>query len=455
MPQIFGTSGIRGLVNRELTVELALKIGLAISTYTKSGKILVAHDTRTSAQMIEQALTAGLLSGGSKVYRIGLAPTPVLAYLTRNMKMDTGIMITASHNPPQYNGIKPFNKEGIAYGEEEQKVIENIIESGSYVRCEWKDVKNVETFVNAYKKYVNAIVNSINLNRSWTIVLDPGCGASSILAPKLFKELGCTIYTVNANPNGFFTARSPDPKPENLLSLCSLVKFVGADIGFAYDGDADRVVVVDKHGTVVPLDVMFASYASYIVEHYGGGLVIANVEASLCIDEAVKSVGGEVIRTKVGDVYIAEAIKKHNAVFGGEPCGAWIHPQYHLCPDGILSSVLILKALEESKTSLSSFVSKVKSYPIVRRNVPCENKLKQLVMNKIEISLKEVFSDIKEVLTVDGVWIRLQRGWILIRPSGTEPLIRITAEAKTESLAKEYVSKALSFVSKVIREVKI
>ncbi|HYB93085.1 MAG TPA: phosphoglucosamine mutase, partial [archaeon] len=252
-----------------------------------------------------------------------------------------------------------------------------------------------------------------------------------------------------AQPDGFFPARSPEPKPETLTELCNVTRQLGADIGIAYDGDGDRMAAVNEKGVTVPQDLMLAAYSRYIVKNKGGGTIITHVDASRCIEEAVKPYGGKVIRTPVGDVNIALAIKKHNAVFGGEPVGSWIHPKHHFCPDGILSSALLLQALEEENKTLSQFVSGIREYPLLRDKVHCPNELKQTVMKKIQKAAPAKFPKILNTLTVDGLRFELTEGWIVIRPSGTEPAIRVTVEAKTEEEAKRLLDKALSLIRHV------
>jgi len=239
---------------------------------------------------------------------------------------------------------------------------------------------------------------------------------------------------------------------ESLKPLCRIVREFRANVGFAYDGDGDRMVAVDEKGNFAPLDQTLALYAAYTIEKAGGGTVVTHVEASMCIDKIVEETGGKVIRTRIGDVNIAEAMKRYRAVFGGEPCGAWIHPRYHYCPDGILSSVLMLKMLEERKAELSRLLERVPQYPILREKIGCPHMLKEKVMQRIEREIDSVFPNFKEKLTVDGVRLSLSEGWVLVRPSGTEPLIRITAEAERREVADEIMRKTLHFVSRVIKE---
>ena len=446
MKRLFGTSGIRARANVELTPELALKVGSALATYTGGGEVLVAHDTRTSAQMLESALISGLIAGGCTVHRVGLAPTPVLAYLTKRLGMDAGVMLTASHNPPEYNGIKIFTAEGVAFPPKEQERLESIIAEEKYRRVDWRSLGRVVDASGAVELYVESVRELVSLSREWRVVLDTGCGATSILAPKLFRELGCKVYSLNAQPDGFFPGRSPNPTEEALKTAMDVVRGLEADVGFAYDGDGDRMVMLTEQGNYAPLDQSLAAYSDYILDRKGGGVIVTNVEASMVLEEVVEARGGRVVRTRVGDVAIVDAMLRHNAVFGGEPCGAWVHPQHHHAPDGTLSSLLVVDALEKTGLKPSEFLARVPVYPVIRRNVPCRNELKPKVMAEVEARISEVFAGVSDVLKVDGVAARMSDGWVLIRPSGTEPVIRITVEGRSEERARELADEATRLV---------
>ena len=454
MPKLFGTSGIRGIANREVTSELALKVGLALATYIENGSFLVARDTRVSGEMIENALTAGILAGGANANKLGIAPTPALAFLTKKHGLNAGVMITASHNPPEYNGIKIFNSDSTGFNEKQQEEIEKIIEHENFRLAEWNKIGKCVDVKYWIKDYIHQILGSLSFKKSWFVVIDPGCGATSAVAPFIFRELGCKVRALNAQPDGFFPGRSPLPDRESLKPLGSVVRELKADVGIAYDGDGDRVVFIDENGNFVSLDQSLALYAAYVIEKNRGGTVVTHVEASMCVEDTVEKLGGKVLRTKVGDVSIANAMKNCGAVFGGEPCGAWIHPEHHFCPDGILSSVLFLKMLDEKDAKLSELISQVPSYPILREKVECPNNFKETVMRKVESKIAEVFPDFKDKITVDGVRLSLSDGWILIRPSGTEPVIRITAEARDYTVANEIMQKTLVFVNRLVREAK-
>jgi phosphoglucosamine mutase len=453
LSKLFGSSGVRGVVNVDLTPLLAVKIGLAVATFSKAKKVVVARDTRVSGLMLEDALVSGLLAGGATVDSLGILPTPVLAYLTKKLGADAGVMITASHNPPEYNGIKVFDGDGASYDEKSQEEVEKIVRRESFGLVDWKSV-GVVASKDASHLYIDMIKANVKLHKKWHVVVDCGCGATYNLAPKILTELGCKVTAINAQPDGFFPARSPEPDAESLKSMARVVQELDADLGIAYDGDGDRTAFIDEEGNSVNFDHVLAAYAAYIAKKVKGGTVVTNVEASMCVERMVEAYGGRVLRTKVGDIYITEAIKRYGAVFGGEPCGAWVHPRFHYCPDGILSSVLLLKALEDEGRKLSEFISEVPRYPVIRKNVACKNEDKYKVVEKLGEKLKAVFPDYKDFSKIDGPRLALKNGWILVRASGTEPLIRLTVEGESTKAAKEIMEKSLKLVGKLVEGVK-
>jgi phosphoglucosamine mutase len=449
MGKMFGSSGVRGLANVELTPTLTCKVGGAIAAYSKAKRAVVARDTRVSGCMIQDALVSSLLSAGITVYLADVVPTPVAAYATRYYGADVGFMITASHNPPQYNGIKVFNPETLSYVDADQDAVEKNIAENRYARADWRALG--ETFaVDASLPYFEMAKKAVSLKKKWHVIVDPGCGAAYSVAPRLLKMLGCKVTALNSQPDGHFPARSSEPTAESLKNLSDIVRVLGADIGIAFDGDADRVAFVDEKGVFVNFDRSLAAYSAYILKKTGGGVVATNVEASMCVETMAERFGGKVVRTKVGDIYVSEAIKRDKAVFGGEPCGAWVHPEQHYCPDGPLSAALFLKALESEGKTVSQFIDEVPEYITLRENIKCPNESKKKAVAAIAATIKKDFPGYTDFSTIDGVRLALKNGWFLIRASGTEPLIRITVEGESAKVAKELMLKATELIRKQI-----
>ncbi len=434
----FGSSGIRGVVNTEITSESALCIGRAVGS--EYHDVVVGRDPRTSSEMIEYAAISGLLSMGCQVTRVGMVATPTLAYAARSH--DCGVMITASHNPPEYAGVKLFNPDGMAFDSGQQESIERSIEGADFKLTSWDGIHPVRTDKNAVSDHISMILSSIRIGKQMLVVVDCGCGAASLTTPYLLRELGCNVITLNSQPDGFFPGRSSEPKEENLASLRSLVREVHADVGIAHDGDADRMVAVDDTGRFVSNDKLLAFFGMREAERS----MVVPVDTSMLIDAVLPGV--TITRTRVGDVYVAEEIKRTLADFGGEASGTWIFPKVSYCPDGIYAAARLVEIISREEGRFSDHISALPEYEIKRGTLPYRGGIGgRDGMNRIEEELRTVpgFTDIN---TLDGVRIALDDAWALVRPSGTEPLIRITVEGKTKAV----VDILYLHIEKIIKE---
>ncbi len=449
MAKLFGSSGVRGLANIDLTPALACRVASAVATHAKAKKAIVARDTRVSGCMLEDALVSGLVSTGTDVLLLGMVPTPVLAYVAKALGADAGFMLTASHNPPQYNGIKVFNGDSLSYTDEDQDAVEKIVADGTFGLADWRELGRV-TSVDAGQIYLDMVAKAVSLKKQWKVVVDPGCGAAFNIAPQIFNALGCKVTALNAQPDGYFPARKSEPTAESLQNLAKTVKSLGADIGIAFDGDADRVAFVDEKGVFVSFDRSLAAYGAFALKRNGGGTIVTTIEASMCVETMAQKYGGKVVRTKVGDIYVSEALKRDGGIFGGEPCGAWVHPQMHLCPDGPLSAALFLAALEEEEKSVSEFISEVPEYITERVNIACKNEQKYKLVELLGKVLKAEFPAYTVFSALDGARLALKNGWLLVRASGTEPLIRLTVEGESQMAAKDITAKATALIHKQI-----
>jgi len=449
--RLFGTSGIRGVANLEISPSLSYKVGLSLADKLGDGRVVIGYDTRTSSQMLSSAIVSGVCSGGLDATILGMMPTPTLAYLSKALRARAGAMITASHNPPDYNGIKLFTEEGIAYNRKLEQQIEKAVRSEKFRMVHWSRIGEIE-FSDESERYLKMITDNVALEKRWNVVVDPGCGAGSLISPEVLRLLGCKVTSVNAQADGTFPGRKPEPSSENVAELSKIVKILKADIGIAYDGDADRVAFIDEKSEFIQPDRALGAFAGHALKERKGTIVVP-VDTSLAVEETVRQNGGRLVRTKVGDVYVAYAVKKHGAVFGGEPCGAWITPRFHLCPDGILHSALFLKALEESGEKPSKFVSKVPKYHLLRRKIACPERFKQKAMAEIEKKLSKYLSKSAKLIRVDGLGFQIEDGWVLIRPSGTEPILRVTTEAASLKSAEKFLKKVVPIVENSIRAV--
>ncbi|NJE08201.1 phosphoglucosamine mutase [Thermococcus sp. M39] len=449
--KLFGTAGIRGPIDSKVTPELALNVGKALGTYINSGKVTVARDARTSSIMLEAALISGLLSTGSDVIELGLIPTPMLAWATNKLS-DAGVMITASHNPPTDNGIKVFNENGIEFYLEQEEELEKIIFSQSYKKANWDEIGKVERR-DLKNEYINAVLDFVNHETSLRILYDGANGAGSVIAPYLLRELGAKVISTNAHLDGHFPGRKPEPRYENIAYLGDLVRELGVDLAIAQDGDADRLAVFDEKGNYIPEDTLIALFAKLYVEENNGGIVVTSINTSFRIDKVVQDAGGKVYRVPLGQLH--DGIKKYHAIFAAEPW-KFIHPKFGMWIDSFVTMGLLIKLIDEEGKPLSEIIKEIPQYPLIKKNVKCPDDLKPKVMeiakNELERKLKD---EIKEVLTISGIRLNLNDGsWVLVRPSGTEPKIRVVVEGQTEKRMKELFDLAYSVVSKAVESLK-
>lgn len=428
--KLFGTSGIRGKIGSEVTCELALNVGKSIAYYLDNkGTVVIGYDTRTTNKMLDQAIAAGLLESGVNVVKIGMVPTPLVGYATEKLDADAGIMLTASHNPSQYNGIKLWNKNGMAYTSAQERKIEEIYANKNYISVTWDNVGELSVNEEIKGQYIDDLVSMVDVKKDLKVVIDCASGAGSEISPLVFRKAGCAVTTINSQPDGFFPGRNPEPNAENLQTLMKTVVAIGADLGIAHDGDADRMITVDEKGNISPFDSLLA-----LISKEFEGNIVTTVDAGLCMDESVK---GEVIRTPVGDVNVAEAIIEKDAAFGGEPSGTWLHPDFCMCPDGILSGLRMAEIVSRDG-NLSDLLAQIPSYPNVREKITCSKEAKVKIMENMEELLKNSFDDIVDVNSLDGFRLTFSDdSWVLVRPSGTEDYIRITLESRDDARALE------------------
>jgi len=429
MKKLFGTDGIRGIANREpITAEVIFYIGRAGAYLFKDEadpKILIGRDTRISGDMLEAALIAGICSMGVNVLRAGIIPTPVVAYLTRIYNANCGVVISASHNPFDHNGIKYIRGNGFKFSDSEEEEIERIYFE-NHSKDEWPTKKNigrVEELPEGEEKYNDYIKNTLPPKftlKGYKIVLDCANGASFMIAPSVFTELGAEIITIHDKPNGIninYNCGSVHP-----ASLRKEVLRQKADLGFSYDGDADRVIAVDEKGNIVDGDQIMAICALNLIKktQLPNKTVVTTLMSNIGFDRAIEKAGGKVIRTNIGDRYVLEMMKKVKTVLGGEQSGHIIFSQYSTTGDGLLTSLQLMKILREEEKSLSDLASVMEKYPQIILNYEIKDE-EQFFKN---LCIKKFIEERKKEL--DG------KGRIFVRASGTEPLIRILLEGEDE-----------------------
>ncbi|MGH2331234.1 phosphoglucosamine mutase [Thermoanaerobacter mathranii] len=426
MARLFGTDGVRGIANYDLTPQLAFELGRAgayvLTQGTHRPKVVVGKDSRISGDMLECALTAGLTSVGAEVISVGIIPTPAVAYLTRLYQADAGVMISASHNPVEYNGIKFFDKDGYKLPDEVEDRIENIIKEKNELPSPiGTGIGTRKEYTNSHRDYIEFLKSTIDGDlKGMKIVIDCAYGASSTVAPILFKELGAEVILYGAEPMGDkINVNCGSTHPEKLQQL--VIKN-GADIGLAFDGDADRLIAVDEKGNVIDGDHIMAICAIDLKKkgRLKNNTVVATVMSNIGFEIALKEQGINLIRTKVGDRYVLEEMIKGRYSIGGEQSGHIIFLDDNTTGDGEITALKLCSILKESGKKLSELAACMVTYPQVLINAKVKNELKNAYLEDEEI--KREIKNLEREMKGDGR--------VLIRPSGTEPLVRVMVEGK-------------------------
>jgi len=460
MTRLFGTNGIRGVVNKDMNSELALGIGKAWGTYLRKTisrpKCAIGTDARLSNHMLKSAITAGLLSTGCDVVDIGLVPTPTLQYTVKEKQFDAGIIITASHNPPQFNGIKGTANDGTELSKDVEEAIESIYFSQQYALVDWRSVGTFSAWNSAIDLYIKGILSTVDVacikQHRFQVVLDCGNGVGSLVAPILLKKLGCVVTELNCELDGRFPGRHSEPIPENLVVLMKNISEADASFGVGLDGDADRAIFIDENGTYIWGDKSLSLVGKYITREKKGGVTVTPVTTSTCFEDVIHQNGGSVVYTKVGSPIVARVMKEKHAVFGGEENGGLIFPEFQYCRDSAMSLVKILEILAKEKRPLSELIAEIPFYEMYKTKVACPNEKKERVMNRVVDQMKDS-KDVMDIDRTDGVKFYLTDGWVLMRPSGTEPIFRVYVETKekprNEKLAMFYKNLVESLIEHV------
>jgi len=393
---------------------------------------VVGCDTRTSSEAVKHALISGLVAAGSRCYDVGVVPTPTLAFAAR--EFDAGVMITASHNPPEYNGIKLLNPDGSAFDSNQRKQIEEVILNDEFCVAPWDEIESARIHNGAIGKHIEHILQNSPTGLKVKVVVDCGCGAASVVTPHLLKRLGCEVVALNCYPCGFFP-HDIEPTEANLGDLIRATREFGAELGIAHDGDGDRMMAVDDRGRFIPGDKLLAVFAQEVRAKE----VVTTIDASMIIDE----LGFSVTRTRVGDTYVSEELKKGGG-FGGEPSGSWIFPGISLCPDGIYAAARVVAIAGRQK--LSQLVDKISHYSLLRGSITGGG----IVMPQLEPRLMAM--EPLSVSNIDGIKLSFKDGWLLIRASGTEPKIRVTAEATSEARVRQLYDSGIRVIKECMEE---
>jgi len=451
---IFGTSGIRRVFSNYdntdvmLTPQMALEVGLSLGTYLKGdATVVIGKDIRTSALPIEYAFISGLVSTGCKVKTLGIVTTPTLAMSLRYLGADCGVVITASHNTPEYIGLKFWNPTGMGYIEEQEEEIEKIYTDKAFLNIEWDGIGSVSHINDINDAHIAQITKQIKFEgKKLHAIVDPGNGAGCNIVPQLLSEYDVNLMTINAQMDGKFPGRNSEPSKENLVQISKFLRTSDIeDIGIALDGDADRVIFLDENGTIVdPVRLLALLAVDYLKRNQAQiskeNMKLATpINSSSLIEDVLNPLGCEVIRTQVGDIKVAQALEETGGFLGGETSGTYIWPNSHLGPDSILTIAKVLRMIRESNKSLRDLLSDIPEYPYYRESfklkedIPFDDEINNNIVNEMKEVLDAERKEIKNINEMDGVRIDYNDGWILIRRSGTSPYLRISGES-TENL---------------------
>ena len=446
--RLFGTFGVRRTANDVLTPEFASRLAACYGTQIQ-GTVAVGGDPRTSTLMLKEAVKAGLLSSGCDVVDLGILPTPGVQYAVRKY-YDGGVMITASHNPPKYNGLKFLDEFGIGIPDEMDLAIEKLYFDEEPKRAHWSEIGQIYHNDKIIDEYVDEAISKVDAqairDAKLKVVVDCGSGAGCFTAPYLIRKLGCDVTTLNAQADGFFPGRDPEPIEENLQELISVVKELNADIGLAHDGDADRTICIDEKGNFVLGDKTFTLVEKQMLKENDGGTVVTTVATSQAIYDVAEEYNGKVIATAVGDLLVARKLKDEDGLFGGEENGGLIFPDFVYGRDAVMTVAKILEIIAKEKKPLSELVAELPVYYASKMKIECPDDQKEYVMNSIADEIKST-TDFELDLT-DGVKILKEDGWVIIRPSGTEPIFRCFAESDSQQKADEMTEWGISLIKK-------
>ncbi len=450
MVKYFGTNGIRGkldLMTPEFVSRMSFAFGIWCSRQgnKKEGStVLVARDTRVSGPMLHHSATAGLISAGCSVVNLGIVPAPTTELMVKTLKADGAITITASHNPPEWNALKFVDKDSVAVSWERGEEIEKIYGDPAAPRASWDMLGKESDHQHAIDRHIQEILGYTDASAirkaSPKVILDCANGTASYIAPRLFRELGCRMTTLNAQPDGFFPGHNSEPTKDNLADLTATVKATGAVMGVAWDGDCDRVIFIDEKGDYIIGDKSYALSVEIALKEskQKKPKIVTTVATTDMIKDIAKKHGAEFIYTKVGGPYLAEELLKHNAVSGGEEAGGVIWPAISPGKDGFITAAKILERVVKEGKPLSKLVSALPTYYNSKVRIQCPEQQKFAVIEKLKGEPPEKGT---ETLTLDGLRVNTKDGWAILRPSGTENLIRIFSEAKTQEKANELMEK--------------
>jgi len=447
MKKLFGTNGVRGVFSEDFTLEFVNDLTMSLAAYFKKGKILVGYDGRHSSQIVAKIVSSALNYSGLDCYMAGLVPTPCLEYATKKLGYDGGLMITASHNPPQYNGIKPVASDGVEISRDDERIIEKIFDEKNWVKGDTFGKTFEEE--NVISTYLDGIISLVDIaaikTKKFKVCLDLGNGAQSVTARSLCENLDCDVFTINEEINGDFPGRGSEPTPQNLDELSNLVVKTNSNFGNAFDGDGDRSIFCDENGKILTGDSSALLLCDSILGKYPNSLVVTCLNSGNTIERIVEKSDSNVVRTKVGSVEVSRRMVNDDALVGYEENGGFMFGKHNHVRDGAMTLALMLDLLSKSQISLSKNIKNLPPSFTTKTKIECS-------LEKSKIVISELLKEFPNSDISDGIKIQVDPdNWVMIRPSGTEPIIRIYGESNSQqnldSLISNFVAKTKSILS--------
>jgi phosphomannomutase/phosphoglucomutase len=449
---LFGTNGIRGVFGKDLSLDFLVNITRSLAAYYKKGPILIGRDGRNSNNIMFNIVTAALNSDGLDTVDAGILPTPCLQYATKRNEFNGGIMITASHNPPEYNGLKPIANDGVELPRQDESVVEQIFENKTFITSEIVGQNFKEEMI--IDRYINDVLALVDVDRikkrKFKVTMDLGNGVQALVAPLLAKKLGCTVITVNGTIDGDFPGRGSEPTPSNLSLMSFVAKETNSDIGAAFDGDGDRSIFCDEKGIVSWGDKTGTLLAKYLIlTKHPKAKIVCPVNTTNILTKVAQDNGSEIIHTKVGSVEVSREMVKQGAIIGMEENGGFMYGVLNQVRDGALTTVLMLDLMASEEKSLSAILSSLPKVYQYKSKFECSE---MGLIQKVVDSVKNHGSPMK-IETLDGVKIWFdEESWLMLRPSGTEPIIRIYGESTDELLINSKVNEYTRLVKECLDE---
>jgi len=449
----FGTNGVRGIVGELFTPLFVAKMTSAIAAFIKNkGTVVVGSDARLSSPFIKRGVISTLLASGVEVIDVGTVPTPLTQFAVRHLAADLGVMITASHNPPQFNGLKIISADGIEIGVQDQLAIEEIFDQENFTFSKWNNIKHVSE-MNLKDEYIEQILNQVDYEKiekqKLKVVVDAGNGVGGLVTPYLLKKMGVKVFSVNAQLDGRFPGRGSEPSPSVLGVMGETVKQIGADFAVAHDGDADRAIFANEKGEIYWGDKSIALFEQWVLDQSKNKTFVTPVSSSMLVSDIASKVGGKVVWTPVGCIYVSRKMVEVGAIIGGEENGGLFYEPHIPVRDGAMATALMSNILAHEDRTLSDLIKALPSYHQKKDKIPCPNKLKEKAMQFIAENVGKA----KDIITIDGVKLIYEDGWILIRPSGTEPIFRIFVEATTYEKAEKMMTEGKELVKKALKSI--